>query len=837
MAGKIIDVTMQLIDKISQPLSGINSKLTDSGRQWQNAGKDISRTGESITKVGTALTTAVTLPLVGAGVGVVNLASTFEAGMSKVQAISGASGDSMELLNQKAMEMGAKTKFSATEAADAFSYMAMAGWKTEQMMSGIEGVMYLAGATGEDLAMTSDIVTDAMTAFGMAADGTSTVLKDGMELEVSNVTRFVDVLAATANNANTNVAMLGESFKYVAPVAGSLGYSVEDVSTALGVMANSGIKASQGGTALRTLLTNMSNPSKSMAAAMETLGVSLEDGEGNMLSFAQVLQDLRAGFGNLKMSQEDINAGMNYWNDLLESGQASEDEYNAGIQAIMENALGAEGAMKAQAAAMLAGKTGMAGLLALVNTSDDDFNALTESIKNSNGACEDMYNVTQNNLQGKLTVLKSTLESIGISLGNQLIPYVEKATAFIQGLADRFNSLDDSTKQTIVKFAAMAAAVGPAIMVFGKLTGPSGIGGLVTKIGSFALKVKSAGGILAALATPGNIVVIALLAIGAAIALVVTHWDQIKAAAQVAMNFIQTTVQTAVDAVRSKFEEFGVTFEFFKEKLQPIQEKLQELGNKFRELWTTYAEPAINSIKEAINGAWNFIQPILLMVAEVVKDVFEARIKFAIDAAVLTFKFLFEQITTIIDMILGIFNGLIDFVVGVFTGDWERAWNGVKEIFNSVVEGIQSLWENMINYIVGLIQNVIDKVSWLWDKLTGIGKKTSEEASAAGSVGGNAVGTSYWRGGTTWVHERGAEIIDLPKGSRIYPHSESLKMAYAEGARMGSGKGTANITISTHIDNVSVRNESDIDAIAASIANKLERTAQNLGFNEISYSY
>lgn len=836
MAGRIIDVTMQLIDKVSQPLSGINANLKDSGRQWQTAGKDIIKTGDSIAKTGTALTTAVTMPLVGAGVGVVNLAANFEAGMSKVQAISGASEEDMERLGGKAMEMGAKTKFSATEASDAFSYMAMAGWKTEEMMSGIEGVMYLAGATGEDLAMTSDIVTDAMTAFGMAADGTSTVMKDGVAVEVSNVTRFVDVLAATANNANTNVSMLGESFKYVAPVAGSMGYGIEDISVALGVMANQGIKASQSGTSLRTLLTNMANPSEKMSKAMDILGVSLDDGQGNMKSFAEVMQDLRSGFGDLKMSQDEINTAMDYWNGLLANGQVTEDEYNAGMEDLMENALGAEGAMKAQAAAMLAGKTGMAGLLAIVNTSDEDFNALTEAINNSNGACEEMYNVTQDNLLGRLTILKSTLESIGISLGNILIPYVEKATKFIQDLADKFNSLDDSQKEQIVKWAAIAAAVGPALLVFGKVV--STIGRVVLTIGRIGSAISKAGSLLGALATPGGIVVAVLVAIGVAIALVITHWDEIKAAAQTAMETIQSVVQSVIEAVKSRFEEAGVTFEHFKEKLQPIKEKLSELGDKFHELWVTFAEPAIKNIKEAISSAWDFLQPIFTTIGEVVKDVFETKISLYIDTAIQTFTFLYDQISTIIETVIDVLNGLIDFIIGVFTGDWERAWQGVSDIFSSITNGIQTMWDNLIGYITSLLDTIGSKIGALWDSINGLGSKVREESSNAGA-GNNAVGTSFWRGGTTWVHERGAEIIDLPRGSRIYPHSESLKMAYNEGAKnaQGNGASSINITIPKLADSISVRSDGDIDAIAAAIANKLERTALNLGGGELGYNY
>ena len=185
--------------------------------------------------------------------------------------------------------MGAKTKFSATESADAFSYMAMAGWKTADMLDGIEGIMYLAGASGEDLAQTSDIVTDALTAFGM---------------EASDTNEFVDVLAKTASNANTNVSLMGETFQYVAPVAGALGYDVKDVSVAIGLMANSGIKASNAGTALRSLLTNLAKPTDSVKAAMKELGISLTDSKGEMKDFSTLMVDMRGSFSKLTEEQK-----------------------------------------------------------------------------------------------------------------------------------------------------------------------------------------------------------------------------------------------------------------------------------------------------------------------------------------------------------------------------------------------------------------------------------------------------------------------------------------------------------------------------------------------------
>lgn len=859
MASRVIDVTMQLIDKITEPLSGINSKLKDSGRQWQTAGRDIIRTGESITRTGRTLTTNLTMPIVGAGIGAVTTAANFEAGMSKVQAISGATEDQMGSLTNKAMEMGAKTKFSATEASDAFSYMAMAGWKTEEMMSGIEGVMYLAGATGEDLAMTSDIVTDAMTAFGMAADGTSTVLKDGMETEVSNVTRFVDVLAATANNANTNVEMLGESFKYVAPVAGSLGYDVEDISVALGLMANSGIKASNSGTALRSVLTRMAKPTKESQAAMDMLGLSLQDNDGNMLSFMEIMEEMRDAFPALKMSTEEFDASMARLDEQFAAGEITEKEYGDAQDELMELAYGAEGALKAEYAAMLAGKTGMSGLLAIVNASDEDFNSLTTAITESSGACEKMYNVTQDNLLGRLTILKSTIESIAIAFGNELSPYVEKATQFLQKLADKFNSLDASERQQIVKIAAIVAAIGPGLLVVGKLTTgvgkvvltvgkfgsalgkafsvASSVGAVAGKFGALGTAVAKAGAFLGTLVGPGAIVVAVIAAIGVAIFLCIKYWDQIKAAVQTAWEVITNAVTQIKDAIVQRFQEAGVTMEFLKSKLEPIKERFIELGNKIMEIYTTYIKPNLEAIGTILQQVWTIISPILQKIGEIFIEIFKIRLKAAIDFGLEVFKLLYTTITSVIESVIGIFTGWIDFIVGVFTGDWERAWQGVVQMFESVFSGIKGIAEGVFNFISGLISGVIGLVQ----TLIGLFGQAKEESAGVGEgVGKNALGTSYWDGGLTQINERGGEIIDLPRGSRIYPHDESVKMAYQAGQNNGGGSGKAqniSINIPKLADTIQVRSDADIEAIAVALANKLERTAQNLGGEQLGYIY
>ena len=394
-------------------------------------------------KATTAILSGAAAAVGAIGTAAVKVGSSFEAGMSQVQAVSGASGDDLERLKNKAMEMGAATKFSATESAEAMNYMAMAGWKTDQMLDGIEGIMNLAAAAGENLATTSDIVTDAMTAFGLKASETTKVVKDGFTKEVANATHFADVLAAASSNANTNVSMLGESFKYVAPVAGAMGYSAEDTAIALGLMANAGIKASQGGTALRTMLTNLANPSDNVAGAMTRLGISLQNDEGEMKSFLELITDMRGSFANCKMPMDEFIERVASLDRQYASGTVTEKVYKTELENLTNSAFTAEEAIRAQEAATIAGMGGMSGLLAIVSATDEDFDKLTEAIYNCDGVAEEMAAIMQDNLQGAIVILQSGLEGLGVSiysnLQEPLKDVVKEAQAMIQELQVAFN--------------------------------------------------------------------------------------------------------------------------------------------------------------------------------------------------------------------------------------------------------------------------------------------------------------------------------------------------------------------------------------------------------------
>lgn len=433
--------------------SGFKSALSDL-KTFQDSSattKDkLTALSSAMGQTGKSMTKFVTLPLAGVGAAMVKTTADFEAGMSQVQAISGATGKDLEALSEKAKEMGAVTKFSASESAEALKYMAMAGWDTQKMLDGLPGVMNLAAASGEDLGTVSDIVTDALTALGMKAEEAG---------------HFADVLAQASSKSNTNVSMMGETFKYVAPLAGSLGYSCEDVATAIGLMANAGIKGSQAGTALRSVLTRMAKPTKESANAMQALGVEITNADGSMKPLNDVMTQLRQSFSGL-----------------------TEDQ-------------------KASYAAMLGGQEAMSGLLAIVNASDEDFNKLVEQINNADGAAEQMANTMQDNLSGQLTILKSTIEGISISFGEIMLPVVKAIVSGLQSFATWLNNTSETTKRVIAVIATVVATLGPALLIGSKLI--SGITRLMPLISGL-------GSALTFLTSPIGIVIAAVAALALA---------------------------------------------------------------------------------------------------------------------------------------------------------------------------------------------------------------------------------------------------------------------------------------------------------------------------------
>lgn len=598
---------------ISGFLSGLQSAQSQANTASKNIattiGNNLQSAGKSMTSAGSTLTKTVTTPVLGLGTAAVKVTSDFESAMSKVSAISGATGGDLDALNKKAQEMGAKTKFSATESAEAFTYMAMAGWKTEDMLSGIDGIMSLAAADGLDLATTSDIVTDALTAFGLSA---------------SDSGHFADVLAKASSNANTNVSMLGESFKYAAPVAGALGYSAEDTAIALGLMANAGIKGSQGGTALRGSLTRLIKPTDEAAVLMEQYGLSMTNADGSMKSLGEVMNMLRDKLGGLTEAEQ------------------------------------------AQVAAQIFGQEAMSGMLAIINASDSDYAKLTDAIYDADGAAQQMADTMLDNLSGQLTLLKSALEGLAIQFGEILMPYIKQFVTWLQNLTQKLQELTPEQKEQIVKWAAIAAAIGPVLMVLGKLT--SSVGSIITTFGKIPgaiAKAKSA--FTAVSAAIGGIsapVVAVVAVIGVLIAAFANLWKT---------NEEFRNKMTAIwDGIKSKFESFA----------QGIVDRLNALGFDFE------------NFGEVVKAIWDGF-------CSVLAPIFEAA---------------FEIISSVLGTVLDVLTGILDVFIGIFTGNWEQCWNGIKEIFVGIWNGLVGILKSLGNMLLGIFDAVCGWFGTTWDE-------------------------------------------------------------------------------------------------------------------------
>ena len=441
-------------------LNGINSDI----KKVSNEFEGLKKVGEGISSVGKKLTTGLTLPIAGIAVASTKTAGDFESAMNEVSAISGATGKDLQSLEDLAKQMGATTKFSASESAEALSYMGMAGWKTEDMLKGLPGVLNLASAGGTDLALTSDIVTDGLTAMGLTAKDTD---------------KFVDIMASTCSNANTNIELMGETLKYVGPVAGSLGIEMDDLSVAIGLMGNAGLKGSNAGTSLRAGLTNLVKPTKEMTKAMKKYGVELVTNKDGSVDLMGTMQNLRSTLGELDQTTQ------------------------------------------ANALASIFGKEAMSGWASIVNASEGDFNKLSEAIANSDGTAQSMSDTMQQGMNGALTEMQSAIEGVGIVIGERLTPFIEKVADKISELCDWFKSLSPATQDIILGFAGFLALLGPLLVLIG-----GGIGIFASLSGVATVLGTTIGGLVGLFGSVIGVVALVVGAIVGFIAVVVNAYKE-----------------------------------------------------------------------------------------------------------------------------------------------------------------------------------------------------------------------------------------------------------------------------------------------------------------------
>ena len=613
MAVDVGSATGYLDLDISGFLANLRTAQSEADRVSKNmatkVGNNITGIGKSMTSVGSTLTKSVTVPLLGIGTAGLKVASDFDSAMSGVKAISGATGEEFDALRAKAIELGGSTAFSANEVAEAMTEMAKAGWDSQQILDGMGGVLDAAAASGENLGTVSTIVADAITGFGM---------------EAKESTRVADLLTQAANSGTIGINDLGESFKYIAPVAGSMGLSIEDVTTALSAMSMSGIKGSQAGTSLRGVLTRMVKPTDQVAAAMDELGIVLTNSDGTFKSLDQILSEMRGSFSGLTDEQ------------------------------------------KTYYAATLAGQEGMSGLLSLLNMSQEEYDEIAASMDNASGVAKETAEVMRDNLAADVEELGGSLESLAITLAEHIIPHLRTFVQWLTELVGKFTDLDPETQKTILKFAGIAAAIGPVILVIGKLV--TAVGSVVTTFGKIPGAIaKAKGAFTAVSAAIGGISapVVAVVAVIATLVAAFKHlWDT---------NEEFRNKMTAIwDGIKSKFESFA----------QGIVDRLNALGFDFE------------NFGEVVKAIWDGFCSLLAPI----------------------FEGVFNQVSVILGSVLDALTGIFDVFIGIFTGNWDQAWQGVKEIFGAVWDLIKGTFESWATAFKGIADTVLGWFGTTWDE-------------------------------------------------------------------------------------------------------------------------
>lgn len=642
------------------------AKISEAGGKLENAGNTIAGAGKKMM--------GVTTVIGGLGTAAVKTAADFDTSMSKVAAVSGATGKDLEALRDKAREMGAKTKYSASEAAEAMNFMAMAGWKTEDMLSGIDGIMNLAAASGEDLATTSDIVTDALTAFGLTAKDSG---------------HFADILAAASSNANTNVGMMGETFKYCAPIAGALGFSAEDTAEAIGLMANAGIKSSQAGTSLRSIMNNLTGDIKLSGAALGDVTIATTNADGSMRGLSDILADCRGAFSQLSESE------------------------------------------KANAAESLVGKNAMSGFLALMNAAPADIAKLSRAIDNCDGASAKMADTIQDNLAGQLTILKSQLQELAIAFGEILMPAIRNIVSHVQAFIDKLNGMDEGTKQSIVKIALLVAAIGPLLIIIGTTiskvgTAMKAFSSLAQGIMMLSAKVGGMSGLMGKLgAAIGGIsapVVAVVAVIGTLVAAFVHLWNTNEGFREAIIgtwNRIKETVSRFCQGIVDRLNALGFSF--------------QDITDVIKIVWDGLCQ----FLAPVFEGVFNHIADILSTVTGVITGIFDVFIGLFTgnwsqmwEGVKGIFSSVWNGIVSFFTNILNVLKGVADVVLGWFGTSWtevwtnirtffEGIWNGIVSFFTGVWEGIKNTVQTAVMFIGSILEAAFDIITlpfrFIWE--------------------------------------------------------------------------------------------------------------------------
>lgn len=670
---------MKALERQQQVLNTTMGKI---GNKFSELGPRLQEIGSKMQSVGRNMSMYVSAPIVAGFGAAVKKSIDFDDSMRKVKATSGATGNEFQQLRDKALEMGAKTKFSASESADALNYMALAGWDTKDMLGGIDGVMQLAAASGEDLGQVSDIVTDSLTAFGMKAKDSG---------------HFADVLAQTSSKANTDVRGLGEAFKYVAPVAGALGYTVEDTSIAIGLMSNAGIKGEKAGTVLRTMFTNLSKPTGDMKKKMDELGISITDSNGNMLPMRDVMDQLRGKFKGLSKEQQ------------------------------------------ASAAATIFGKEAMSGALAIINASDEDYQKLTKSIDGSKGAAKRMSDEMEGGIGGSIRQMKSAIESLAISIGDVMAPYIKKLAEWLSYAANKLNEMPKGTQKIVVGLGLLAAAIGPLLVTLGVMV--STIGSAMTVIGPLMTSIKTlsfitkgwalATGFLntilgvargqialqtvltgkyslvtqtAALVTRGlglairfmtGPIGLVITAVGLLVAAIIHLWRNNETFRNNVIK-LWNGIKNALSVIWNSIKSFGIdVWNGLKNGVMFIIQNWWVLMKAYFNMWKVVITTIFNAIKNTVIGVWKVIKSSVLFIVNALKT----------------------GVTAIFNSLLLVLRKILSLYKQAFLKVWNAIKFVVTTIAKSIANTVRNNWNNIKNFTIFIFKSVKSFITNIWSSI------------------------------------------------------------------------------------------------------------------------